>query len=124
MVASKTGPVMMAEWAASMPSPLHYTPDRVWKRLRLKAKQTRHHSPAAASSVRKENWRTAPRWLRGRAFRGGAPGQRLHGPVLVRNAGGVTTCWFSGMRKKLNDMQTRGMITFWEKYHASDVEDE
>lgn len=27
---------------------LHYVPDKVWKRLRLKAKQIRHHSPAVA----------------------------------------------------------------------------
>ena len=37
--------------------PLHYTQDKIWKRLRLKAKQTRHHSPAAACTPRKENWR-------------------------------------------------------------------
>ena len=38
--------------------PIHYyTQDKVWKRLRLKAKQTRHHSPAAAAVPRKENWR-------------------------------------------------------------------
>src|SRR6266567_3365698 len=43
--------------AASMSLLLHYTAHKVWKRLRLKAKQTRHHSPAAASSPRKENWR-------------------------------------------------------------------
>src|SRR5260221_14575223 len=34
-----------------------YAQDNVWKRLRLKAKQTRHHSPAAAAVPRKENWR-------------------------------------------------------------------
>jgi hypothetical protein len=36
--------------------PPHYAQDKVWKRLRLKAKQTRHHSPAA-EIPRKENWR-------------------------------------------------------------------
>ena len=35
----------------------HYAQDNVWKRLRLKAKQTKHHSPAAAAVPRKENWR-------------------------------------------------------------------
>jgi hypothetical protein len=34
----------------------HYAQDKVWNRLRLKAKQTKHHSPAAAVP-RKENWR-------------------------------------------------------------------
>jgi hypothetical protein len=33
----------------------YYAQDNVWKRLRLKAKQTRHHSPAAAAVPRKEN---------------------------------------------------------------------
>ena len=33
-----------------------YMQDKIWKRLRLKAKQTRHHSPAAWTP-RKENWR-------------------------------------------------------------------
>jgi hypothetical protein len=37
--------------------PLCYAQDKVWKRLRLKAKQTRHHSPDAAVAPRKENWR-------------------------------------------------------------------
>src|SRR5260221_1253516 len=40
-----------------MPSRSRYAQNKVWKRLRLKAKQTRHHSPATASSPRKENWR-------------------------------------------------------------------
>ena len=35
----------------------HYAQDKVWKRLRLNAKQIRHHSPAAAAVPRKENWR-------------------------------------------------------------------
>ena len=38
-------------------SPLpRYAQDKVWKRLRLKAKQTRHHAPVAACAPRKENW--------------------------------------------------------------------
>jgi hypothetical protein len=40
---------------SAMPS--SYAFDKVWKRLRLKAKQTRLHSPAAAYSPRNENWR-------------------------------------------------------------------
>jgi hypothetical protein len=43
--------------AGRMPLPLCYAQDKVWKRLRLKAKQTRHHSPAAAVVPRNENWR-------------------------------------------------------------------
>ena len=38
------------------PSP-RYAQDTVWKRLRLNAKQTKHHSPATAKIPRKENWR-------------------------------------------------------------------
>src|SRR5258708_3473612 len=34
----------------------HYAQDKIWKRLRLNAKQIRHHSPAAAVP-RKENRR-------------------------------------------------------------------
>src|SRR5260370_24647431 len=44
-----------AQWSGRR-SP-HYAQDKVWKRLRLNAKQTRHHSPAAAEIPRKENWR-------------------------------------------------------------------
>ena len=57
MVADRKRSMIVSERAASMSLHLRYTPDKVWKRLRLKAKQTRHHSHAAASSPRKENWR-------------------------------------------------------------------
>jgi hypothetical protein len=56
MVADRKRSVIVSERAASMSLLLRYTPDKVWKRLRLKAKQTRHHSKASASSPRKENW--------------------------------------------------------------------
>src|SRR5258708_2468508 len=48
---------MVAQGPGRRPPPARYAPDKVWKRLRLKAKQTKHHSPAAAWIPRKENWR-------------------------------------------------------------------
>src|SRR5260221_8567436 len=46
---------MVAQGPGRRPPPARYAPDKVWKRLRLKAKQTKHHSPAAAWIPRKEN---------------------------------------------------------------------
>src|SRR5438105_12174276 len=56
-VASGTGSAIVTQRTGKMPPSPRYAQDKVWKRLRLKAKQTRHHSPAAAESPRKENWR-------------------------------------------------------------------
>ena len=56
-VAGRTGSERATEWAGRRPPSLRYAPDKIWKRLRLKAKQTRHHSLAAAAVPRKENWR-------------------------------------------------------------------
>src|SRR6266516_4539815 len=63
-VVGKTGSEITTQWAGRRPSSLRYAPDKVWKRLRLKAKQTRHHSPAAAAVPRKENWRKPSTSLR------------------------------------------------------------
>ncbi len=38
-------------------TPPYWTEDKVWKRLRLKARQTKSHSPATAAAPRNENWR-------------------------------------------------------------------
>src|SRR5947209_9304134 len=54
-VTGRTGSERATEWAGRrLPSPREDL-DKVWKRLRLKAKQSRHHSPAAAAVPRKEN---------------------------------------------------------------------
>src|SRR5436189_6319280 len=48
---------LVTQRPGKMPPCPRYAQDKVGKRLRLKAKQTRHHSPAAAEIPRKENWR-------------------------------------------------------------------
>src|SRR5437764_5422637 len=55
-VAGRTGSAMVTQRTGKMPPSPRYAQDKLWKRLRLNAKQTRHHSPAA-KLPRKENWR-------------------------------------------------------------------
>src|SRR5437764_12103134 len=54
--ASGTESAIVTERPGKMPPSPRYAQDKLWKRLRLNAKQTRHHSPAA-KLPRKENWR-------------------------------------------------------------------
>src|SRR5579884_4148779 len=56
-VVDRTGSAMVTQWAGKMPPSPCYAQDNVWKRLRLNAKQIRHHLPATAASPRKGNWR-------------------------------------------------------------------
>src|SRR6266571_4285157 len=54
---AEQGSAIVTERTGKMPPSPRYAQDKVWKRLRLNAKQTRYHSPAAAEIPRKENWR-------------------------------------------------------------------
>src|SRR5437868_13326252 len=49
-VAGRSRSARVTERTGKMPPSPRYAQDKVWKRLRLNAKQTRHHSPAAAES--------------------------------------------------------------------------